>query len=96
MKNLKKGIRFKDGKIPLNPYEYSKMKDKDGNYWILYTPNGYLCGIKKHKVTEHKDGTITVSPSILLRILKDPKNKKKKEYITLWHGFIIKGIWYEC
>jgi hypothetical protein len=40
--------------------------------------------IEKHDVTEHEDGTITVSPSILL-------NDGRK----IWHGYLERGIWRE-
>lgn len=34
--------------------------------WAVTTPNGRLGSIAKHTVVEHEDGTITVSPSILV------------------------------
>lgn len=34
--------------------------------WAVCTPNGRIGSIAKHTVVEHEDGTITVSPSILV------------------------------
>lgn len=34
--------------------------------WAIRTPNGRIGSIAKHTVDEHADGTITVSPSILV------------------------------
>lgn len=34
--------------------------------WSIVTPNGRHGSIAKHTVVEHEDGTITVSPSILV------------------------------
>lgn len=41
-----------------------------------------------HEVVEHEDGTITVSPSILIEYPWGPKQVK----IT-WHGFLKRGVW---
>lgn len=38
-----------------------------------------------HTVVEHEDGTITVSPSILIRT-----------HLGSWHGFLERGVWREC
>lgn len=37
-----------------------------GGAWAVCTPNGRIGSIAKHTVVEHEDGTITVSPSILV------------------------------
>jgi hypothetical protein len=39
--------------------------------------------LTNHEVTEHEDGTITVSPSILIR------RGRGKE----WHGWLERGVW---
>ena len=41
------------------------FKDSQGE-WCVITPNGRLGSIAKHSVIEHPDGSITVSPSILV------------------------------
>ena len=52
--------------------------------WELRSPNGHLGSLGNHDVVEHEDGTITVSPSILI------SNPQQGE---LYHGFLEKGIW---
>lgn len=52
--------------------------------WMVRTPNGHMGNLGKHDVTEHEDGTITVSPSILV------SNPQEGE---LWHGFLERGVW---
>lgn len=67
---------------PFRPGTYGK--DSRG-VWMICFPNGALGSLEKHTVTEHEDGTITVSPSILvtgggLKI----------------HGYLERGIWRDC
>ncbi len=45
-----------------------------------------VANLSKHQVVEHDDGTITVSPSIL--ITKPHKDER-------WHGFLERGVWSE-
>lgn len=52
--------------------------------WYACTPNGLLGNLSKHEVTEHEDGTITVSPSIL--VTGDGE----------WHGYLEHGVWREA
>lgn len=54
--------------------------------WYACTPNGLFAGLKNHTVTAHEGGTITVSPSILVRGRPEES----------WHGFLEKGVWREC
>lgn len=53
-------------------------------YWVCCSPNGHGGSLANHDITEHEDGTITVSPSILIR---DSKGNE------LWHGFLERGVW---
>jgi len=48
-------------------------------------PDGHLGNLANHDVTEYDDGTITVSPSILI-----------KAHDGKWHGFLRAGVWEEC
>lgn len=48
--------------------------------WMCRPPKGPGGHLANHDVTEHEDGTITVSPSILT---------------AEWHGYLEKGIWRE-
>lgn len=42
--------------------------------------------LSKHEVVEHADGTITVSPSILIT----------GHHGKQWHGWLEKGVWREA
>jgi hypothetical protein len=64
------------------PGTYLKATGPDGGViWWIRDPNGNPGRLEDHTVTEHPDGTITVSPSIL-----DPSPGG-------WHGFLERGKW---
>jgi hypothetical protein len=67
----------------LNPGEYGRWQHGE---WYGCTPNDHGCNLSKYKITEHEDGTITVSPYILL---SDATG-------LLWHGYLERGVWREC
>ncbi|MBE3065619.1 MAG: hypothetical protein IMZ54_02410 [Acidobacteria bacterium] len=71
------GVMFAPGEYGRHPL---------GNVWMACTPNGHLGNLANHTVIEHEDGTITVSPSILVVGTKDE---------ALWHGFLEHGVWRE-
>ena len=52
--------------------------------WICTTPNGLGGALRKHEVVEHEDGTVTVSPSILVT-----RGGTKQEF----HGWLQRGVW---
>jgi len=63
----------------------------DGKWvWYCMAPaGGSMRGnLSAHNVIEHEDGTITVSPSILISGGLDMKQSR--------HGHLTKGIWKEC
>lgn len=61
--------------------------ERDGKtVWYVKTPNGHVGDVSRHEVTEHEDGKITVSPSILV---SDHTGQ-------LWHGYLERGVWREC
>lgn len=68
----------------------------EGDYG-LHPVSGWQCrpfghhagGIGKHEVIEHEDGTITVSPSILLTDFDEQGNTIQ------WHGYLEHGVWRE-
>ena len=63
--------------------EYGKVSTGD---FYCCSPNTDLVGnLSKHQIVEHEDGTITVSPSILIR------SSSRGE----WHGYLERGIWRE-
>lgn len=72
------------GKLAYSPGDYGR--EADGK-WMCRPPNPkiHLGSLERHEVIEHEDGTITVSPSILIR---------QGDGLS-WHGFLKKGIWSE-
>lgn len=72
-----------DGDFSLRHGEYGKHP-KDGN-WYCRPPGSHMGNLSNHEVVEHEDGTITVSPSILVT-----------GYDGQWHGYLKKGVWEEC
>jgi hypothetical protein len=64
------------------PGDYWKYA-ADGT-WHVCTPSGFLGNLAKHRITEHDDGTITVSPSILVT-----------QSDQSWHGYLERGVWRE-
>lgn len=71
-----------DGVVYL-PGEYHRL----AGTWYGCTPVGSVANLARHSVTEHDDGTITVSPSILVHGGRDDKD---------WHGYLERGVWREC
>ena len=57
-------------------------KDADGK-WYARPPGCGLGSLENHEVTEHEDGTITVSPSILI----------EQPPLQDWHGHLERGVW---
>lgn len=80
------GRRLPDGtdwSSEVQPGDY--WKHANGT-WYAETPNGMTANLVAHTVVEHEDGTITVSPSILV-------NGGRPES---WHGFLERGVWRSC
>lgn len=65
---------------------------REGGVWHVRLPNadglGPGASIGKHDVTEHDDGTITVSPSILFEHGAHGPDRN-------WHGYLEHGTWRE-
>jgi hypothetical protein len=68
----------------LHPGDYGRWAADKGN-WYACCPDGKLANLTLHQVTEHDDGTITVSPSILVNQRGMPNPE--------WHGFLEAGVW---
>ena len=84
----KKGRRVyaEEGKnLPLAEGDYGF--DLLVGHWVVRPPGRHAGGIPRHEVVEHEDGTITVSPSIMLYDV-DETGK-----MVVWHGYLIKGEW---
>lgn len=61
--------------------EYGK-NPHDGQWYCNPPGRDLLGGLAKHEVIEHDDGTITVSPSILITA-----------HDGEWHGYLERGVW---
>ena len=72
--------------LPLlaEPGDYGK--DEDGLWYCRPPVTGLSAGcLSAHQITEHEDGTITVTPSILIT---DGRGT--------WHGYLTHGVWSTC
>lgn len=82
----------------LKPGDYAKLPptstgalvakaSEQNDLWALCLPDGHYCHLsaKVHNITEHDDGTITVSPSILRKSTHDGDPG--------WHGYLECGVW---
>lgn len=73
------------GTVLAAPGSYMKVtSDGPAISWYIVDPTGRpgtLIDGGNHRVVEHEDRTITVSPSIL--------------YPDGWHGFLERGVWRE-
>jgi len=76
------------GSEELNETQMSYWKLSDGA-WMLYIPGCGAGTLRNHTVEEHKDGTITVTPSILM-------TGHNRGTVTQKHGYLTKGIWKDC
>lgn len=85
--NQGKRVTDWDGVSILHPGEYAKHPEV-GN-WYAMTPNGHLGNLGGHDVTEHDDGTITVSPSILVTT----RDTELRRDVESWHGYLERGVW---
>ncbi len=78
-----------DGLLRLAEGEYGK--DVHG-VWHARPFGMHMGSLAEHDVTEHEDGTITVSPSILIIDPRGPNDIGPVE----WHGYLERGVWREC
>jgi len=74
----------------LEPGDYMHLVDDSRDYWVVGLPerNGVgdvvIGNLAGHRVIEHEDGTITVSPSILC---------SQGHNGFTWHGYLEHGRW---
>lgn len=90
--NTLQGIRVTDLNISLTEYkpgEYS-LRPAGHDYadaprqLYFRDPAGNIGRVERHTITEHEDGTISVSPSILVERGAAGNN---------WHGHLQRGVW---
>jgi hypothetical protein len=83
-----------DGSFKLERGDYCLVPMKDGTArWFARVPDDRfndmdMGDLSNHTITEHEDGTITVSPSILHHGWTEGWKQQLE-----WHGFLEKGIW---
>lgn len=78
-----KRIYPENEKLRLVPGGYGR--DAGGHWWCMPPGTDLIGRLDAHEITEHDDGTITVSPSILIEGWKAPA----------WHGWLERGVWRE-
>lgn len=69
----------------LEPGEYGKHWQNGDWYCVPPEHPFHLGALRNHQIVEHEDGTITVSPSILIRHYR----------LGAWHGYLERGVWRE-
>ena len=75
------------GMLWLAPGDYGKHPDGKWYARPPSAPDEHFTGcLSGHDVVEHEDGTITVSPSILITGHEGDCEAK-------WHGFLERGVW---
>lgn len=75
-----------DGELWLAKGDYGK--DPRTGHWMASPPGEDSPGmgsLENHEVTEHEDGTITVSPSILI-------TTEENDCSIRWHGHLERGV----
>ena len=73
-----------EGWFRLEPGDYAK--EPNGKWMARVPPPQFHTGsLAGHQITEHEDGTITASPSIL----------HTEPNVGQWHGFLEHGVWRE-
>ena len=70
------------GPVIAAPGSYMKVRKGEEMWcWYIRDPRGDVCTLRdNHQITEHPDGTITASPSIV-----NPNGS--------YHGFLRQGVW---
>jgi hypothetical protein len=70
---------------------YRRERQGETWIWVCRPPGREAAGsLRNHEITEHDDGTITVSPSILMQSGPDPAPGFED-----WHGYLERGVWRE-
>jgi hypothetical protein len=76
------------GHHELEPGDYALQTWTKPPQWWCQSPDGRNGNLSRHQVVEHEDGTITVSPSILV------SSRWSGEEFS-WHGYLERGVWRE-
>lgn len=80
-----RGVRVYD-KEPheLTGGQYGKWK-LDNNWYAVPPDTDLVANLGSHEVEEHKDGSISVTPSILVSC-----------GVASWHGYLTRGAFVPC
>lgn len=82
----------------LEPGDYTvRMNADTGEHvaWVV-TPNGNgPARLEGWDLTEHDDGTITTSPSILAHEQRGLGQDGQPKTYPEWHGYLVRGVWRE-
>lgn len=70
--------------------EYGRWEDDHNNWYGRPSGTDLVANLTGHTVVEHDDGTITVSPSILIY------GGKGEGPEATWHGYLEHGVWRKC
>jgi hypothetical protein len=82
------------GELNLQAGEYG-LSQTDGNWYAALPeedpahPKKLVANLALHNITVHDDGTITVSPSILV-------SSYHGDLQFQWHGYLEQGQWRSC
>lgn len=80
-----------DGDIwPMQPGDFG-FDPRDGSWKGRPPGTTMLANFARHDVTVHEDGTITVSPSILVS-----RGRQGAPGYREWHGYLERGVWRTC
>jgi len=85
LENVQPGDYWKSQGVWEGVCPYAKHPDEFSHRLVL-------ASFAKHDVTEHDDGTITVSPSILVSAPWGPS----QTVFEFFHGYLERGIWRVC
>lgn len=98
------GRRLPDGQFPERPGDYSCVVIDGAARWFNWPPGCPWPGTLKpyerdgepfHEIEEHEDGTITVTPSILMRETVQTLHAPGGTIVAFagWHGWLERGVW---
>ena len=78
-----------DNHAGLDETKICYWKNNELDCWFIYLPGCGAGRLSEHKIEEHEDGTITVSPSILMRGHNNGNPTERHEHL-------VHGTWTEC
>lgn len=81
----------------MEPGDYCVREDERiGRVAWVVTPNGNgPARLESWDLTEHDDGTITLSPSILAHATGRLGDDGERVEVPEWHGYLERGVWRE-